>query len=809
MPISPTPSPKSTGLPNDDRKQDDAPLATLIEHLTSLLLVRLLGVAAPPDTFPDYSTTSICRTLLIQPTLWPTQIDLSVLEELRLYVARMLSWYRPYIPYHNAQHAHHVVCSVNKLLDLVVGKSFGQAIVPVTFGLRHDPLRLLSLLWAALVHDVDHHGLPNRQLATEGEMDHVLAIRFNDQSIAENQSLFLAFDELLSTTTTTVASDPETSPSVQPQYANLRHIMCPTKGDYLVFRKHVINLVLNTDIASPEKTQMSRSKFKEANFAGAAAATNTTTPKRESSERRLSASSQVSEMTSTSEMSTIVSGTDDVSSSEDITMRDDDDEDDLGGGGEPEEESTSHDDDDGEEDMDDSGDPNKEGVAQNGEPNSEETANETTNDKDPLPETNLDSPVEAPKFRRRHTTDGTKFQRQDSRRRRPTHHRSRSAIQLSMFRPKRLGLRRSMDLSGEMLEQYDNAGRHKNNNNSKAQITALAQDQPDELKASVVMEIIMTAADIAPNLQSWDHMVKWSNRLYLELRRAHAAGRGPDASPDWYRNQIGFLEYYVLPLARKMDETGVFGEMVGPSFARLVEANRDRWLLDGEKVTKDITEKGKNDFPDETSIPLEECLEIDLSTERSLWKNVAVAAAQSPSKSEHSAAPSPSHGSTDEVSTPTNTGEDSSRARLREQELHNARESLKEMAKKHQSDIVRMTSNHHGQVDGISSEMKELAQELDQAKSTIETLESERDALVQQQKEKDEELSELRKKLEALQSSAGRSELSNGAATAAPPQQEQKREASSSSASSWECVIPSRFRPRRSFIKKSKSDGAK
>lgn len=86
--------------------------------------------------------------------------------------------------------------------------------------------------------------MPNRQLASE---DDPLAILYNDQSIAENRSLFLGFSELL-----------------EPQYKELRDAMFPSRDEYQRFRKAVLNLVLTTDIASPERTQIGKSKWKEA-----------------------------------------------------------------------------------------------------------------------------------------------------------------------------------------------------------------------------------------------------------------------------------------------------------------------------------------------------------------------------------------------------------------------------------------------------------------------------------------------------------------------------------------------------------------
>ena len=77
--------------------------------------------------------------------------------------------------------------------------------------------------------------------------DDPLAILYNDQSIAENRSLFLGFSELL-----------------KDEYKELRNAMFPSKDEYQRFRKAALNLVLTTDIASPERTQIGKSKWKEA-----------------------------------------------------------------------------------------------------------------------------------------------------------------------------------------------------------------------------------------------------------------------------------------------------------------------------------------------------------------------------------------------------------------------------------------------------------------------------------------------------------------------------------------------------------------
>lgn len=161
------------------------------------------------------------------------------------------------------------------------------------------------------------------------------------------------------------------------------------------------------------------------------------------------------------------------------------------------------------------------------------------------------------------------------------------ARRASGFR-KRLGIRRSMDLTGESLEVYRRIENEEN------------MDEPDELKAQVVMETIITAADVAHNLQGWDQMVVWSGRLYLELRKAFVEGRGSDPQAKWFENQIGFLESYLLPLAHRLEDANIFGESIGLMFAQIVEQNRDKWLEEGREISEAIIAKGAEIYNEDT-----------------------------------------------------------------------------------------------------------------------------------------------------------------------------------------------------------------
>ena len=113
-----------------------------------------------------------------------------------------------------------------------------------TYGIKGDPLIHLGFLFSALVHDVDHKGITNRQLVLESDD---LAIMYNDQSVAEQRSLAVAFTLLM-----------------EDKYVDLRCILFVGRHEFLRFRSNVIGLVLCTDISSPERVQIGKSKWKEA-----------------------------------------------------------------------------------------------------------------------------------------------------------------------------------------------------------------------------------------------------------------------------------------------------------------------------------------------------------------------------------------------------------------------------------------------------------------------------------------------------------------------------------------------------------------
>lgn len=83
----------------------------------------------------------------------------------------------------------------------------------------------------------------------------------------------------------------------------------------------------------------------------------------------------------------------------------------------------------------------------------------------------------------------------------------------------------------------------------------------------------------------------------MELRRAYVAKRGSDPQEKWFENQIAFLESYLWPIARRLEDTGVFPEKIGLLFGDVVQANRDRWLTEGFEVAEKTIADGAKRYP--------------------------------------------------------------------------------------------------------------------------------------------------------------------------------------------------------------------
>jgi hypothetical protein len=109
-------------------------------------------------------------------------------------------------------------------------------------------------------------------------------------------------------------------------------------------------------------------------------------------------------------------------------------------------------------------------------------------------------------------------------------------------------------------------------------------------KATIVIEHIIQASDVAHTMQHWHIYTKWNARFFEECHRAYIEGRVDKNPADgWYQGEIGFFDFYVIPLAKKLKDCGVFG-VSSDEYLNYAIQNRKEWERNGQEVVAEMLE---------------------------------------------------------------------------------------------------------------------------------------------------------------------------------------------------------------------------
>jgi class 3 adenylate cyclase len=109
-------------------------------------------------------------------------------------------------------------------------------------------------------------------------------------------------------------------------------------------------------------------------------------------------------------------------------------------------------------------------------------------------------------------------------------------------------------------------------------------------KATIVIEHLIQASDVSHTMQHWCVYLKWNERLFQEMYKTYKEGRlENDPSENWYKSEIGFFDFYLIPLAKKLKDCGVFG-VASDEYLTYVQANRREWEIKGREVVKGYLE---------------------------------------------------------------------------------------------------------------------------------------------------------------------------------------------------------------------------
>jgi hypothetical protein len=183
------------------------------------------------------------------------EIGKDVMLQLKKYIFTISTQYNDNA-FHNFEHASHVAMSVAKLLTRIVAPTDIESSLSTmneipasslhdhTYGVASDPLIELACVYSALIHDVDHQGVPNTVLVEE-EAD--VAKKYKNRSVAEQNSVDIAWSLFL-----------------EPQFRLLREAICPTDEELHRFRQLIVNLVMATDIMDKELKQLRNNRWEKA-----------------------------------------------------------------------------------------------------------------------------------------------------------------------------------------------------------------------------------------------------------------------------------------------------------------------------------------------------------------------------------------------------------------------------------------------------------------------------------------------------------------------------------------------------------------
>jgi class 3 adenylate cyclase len=197
------------------------------------------------------------RRIALRSENFTTTVSPEICFQLRVYVATIASLYLSKNAFHNFEHASHVLMSASKLMKRIVtnydidnARDEDERIELMekhhlaTFGISSDPLTQFAILFASLIHDVDHPGVSNSTLVDE---ESKLAKQFKGKSVAEQHSVAVAWNILM-----------------QEQFSELQRCIFLSNQERKRFRQLVVNCVMATDIMDRDLQDLRKRRWAKA-----------------------------------------------------------------------------------------------------------------------------------------------------------------------------------------------------------------------------------------------------------------------------------------------------------------------------------------------------------------------------------------------------------------------------------------------------------------------------------------------------------------------------------------------------------------
>ena len=186
-----------------------------------------------------------------------------------------------------------------------------------------------------------------------------------------------------------------------------------------------------------------------------------------------------------------------------------------------------------------------------------------------------------------------------------------TAAELRRFRQLLINSIMATDLGDKELKALRN-GRWSKAFDETAPVEDSNARQGVNRKATIVIEHLIQAAVVAHTCQHWTIYRKWNQRLFEECYEAYRNGRAnKDPSENWYEGEIGFFDFYIIPLSKKLRDCGVFGPTGDENLVYALN-NRAMWEKEGKAIVAEMlqrvkaVEAGEGGFVSESDEPLKD-----------------------------------------------------------------------------------------------------------------------------------------------------------------------------------------------------------
>lgn len=143
-------------------------------------------------------------------------------------------------------------------------------------------------------------------------------------------------------------------------------------------------------------------------------------------------------------------------------------------------------------------------------------------------------------------------------------------------------------LRRDRWERAFGAGRNQNKAPALANIVEVSQELDESTSgdmdernrcATLVMEDLVMASSLSHTMQHFQVFRKWNARLFHECKVANDTGRSnQDPAEYWYHQTLDFFDATVIPLAQRLQSSGVFGQnAAGDEYLDFAKKNRREW----------------------------------------------------------------------------------------------------------------------------------------------------------------------------------------------------------------------------------------